>query len=285
MARGLHPAPGGGNLAAGNPADFAHVDTIVMDLDDTIVSGTPALLAYVETLYQGLARMSRLPIEKVAEGFKGIRAQEIYAFANAFNDHGPLKDKFPHRDLNEEFALVREQANKAMIEALDADPDFIAAIDGWHAKGYRLIVMTEGPGSATAMKLDAVGLTDKIDQVAVVAETTPTGINDIRDAFPGKLWSKLTTLPAGFKEQPALIAEALKSWGVDPNRAVMIGNRVDRDLAPMQELGANTIHMRQYDRANEDALKKRFMELIFAGQDLPPGSGAAITDDVGGITP
>ncbi|MBV6632716.1 MAG: HAD family hydrolase [Alphaproteobacteria bacterium] len=287
MARNSDHSPGGEsrNPNLGNPGDFKDVDTIILDLDDTIVAGTPALLAYVDTIYRGLARMSRLPLSDVAEGFKDIRAEEIYAFASAFNDHGPLKEKFPHRDLNAEFGVIREQAEQAMIAVLEPDPDFVQAIKQWREQGYRLIMMTEGPGSATAVKLNAIGLADDMDELAVVSETTPTGIDDLEAEYPSTIWPRVKNLPAGFKAKPEVIAETLKDWGVDPNRSVMIGNRVDRDLAPMQSLGARTILVTQFDRPNEDALKQRFMDLIFAGGERPPGSGGAVSEDKGGITP
>ncbi|HCI45685.1 MAG TPA: hypothetical protein DFI00_00170, partial [Rhodospirillaceae bacterium] len=70
MARNITPSSGTGSSgSAGNPQDFAHVDTIVMDLDDTIVAGTPAILAYIETIYDGLRREARMSAEDVAAGF------------------------------------------------------------------------------------------------------------------------------------------------------------------------------------------------------------------------
>lgn len=257
-----------------------------MDLDDTIVAGTPAILAYIETIYDGLRREARMSAEDVAAGFAAIRGQEIYAFTKAFNQHGPLREKFPHGDLNERFKHIAERADRAFVEALTPDEDFVAAIDTWRKQGYRLILMTEGPGSATVVKMDGTGLGEKMDQMLVVAEGDPDPAIPVREGYPSKLWDKIRQLPPGFKESRDVIGKALAEIGVDPKRTVMIGNRTDRDLKPMQELGAATILVNQFNRRpDEGAMKKRLAQHLFGGKNMPKGAGAATTEDAGGIVP
>ena len=287
MARQPHTSAGGGETPQpGDPKDFARVDTIIMDLDDTIVAGTPAVLAYIETIYEGLQREARLSAAEVAAGFGDIRGREIYAFAKAFNEHGPLRQKFPNGDLNERFKHLAERADKAFVDALAPDPDFVAAISQWQDQGYRLILMTEGPGSATVVKVDDMPWADALERVAVVAETSPVAGKAIEDLYPSKLWDRIEPLPAGFKEDPEVIAAALDRMGVDPKRAVMIGNRTDRDLKAMQELGAATILVNHFNRRpDEAAMKRRLEQHLFGGKKLPKGAGSATTEDAGGITP
>ncbi len=286
MARHSQPGLGGGDQPAGTPEDFAGVDTIIMDLDDTIVAGTPAVLAYIETIYEGLHREARLSREDVAKGFGAIRGREIYAFAKAFNEHGPLREKFRHGDLNERFKHIAERADKAFVDALNPDPDFVAAINRWHDQGYRLILMTEGPGSATMVKINDTDWGGKLDRIAVVDEVSPDPAQDVSALYPSPLWERTDRLPAGFKEERETIAAALDKMGVDPTRAVMIGNRTDRDLKPMQELGAKTILVNHFNRRpDEAAMKARIEQHLFGGRKLPKGAGAATTEDAGGITP
>jgi FMN phosphatase YigB (HAD superfamily) len=287
MARDITPASGGaGSSPAGNPADFVHVDTIVLDLDDTIVAGTPAVLAYIETIYEGLHRETRLPREQIAKGFQAIRGRETYMFSWGFNEHGPLREKYPHGDLNERFRHIGDAAEKAFRDALTPDPDFMAALGQWHSQGYKLIMLTEGPGSATMHKLEAIGLADKLDGVAVVAERMPQGVDSAASIYPSKLWSNTIPLASGFKESSERIAEALEQFGVDPKRAAMIGNRADRDLKPLAELGARTILVNHFNRRpDEAAMKKRLGQHLFAGSSLPKGAAAATSEDKGGMTP
>ncbi|MEO0391648.1 MAG: HAD family hydrolase [Pseudomonadota bacterium] len=288
MARNIHPSPGGASSPdpKGSVEDFAHVNTIVMDLDDTIVSGTPPLLAYIETLYEGLSRETRLSMAEIAKGFAEIRLNEIYAFTKALNQHGPLREKYPHGDLNERFAHIGERANKAFVDALQPDPDFVAAIERWHAQGYRLILMTEGPGSATTTKIDPLPFADALEKVGVVDETSPVPGQTLAQLYPSKLWDLIVPLPAGFKEDSQVVKAGLDAMGVDPKTTVMIGNRTDRDLKPMHELGAKTILVNHFNRRpNEAALKRQIEKYLFGGKEMPKGAGAATTEDAGGVTP
>lgn len=289
MARGLSNGAGGGRepqAARTGRSGFDNVDTIVLDLDDTIVAGTPAVLAYIETIYEGLHRETRLSRADIAVGFQAIRKQEIYAFSHAFNAHGPLREKFPFGDLNQRFRHIGERAEQAFRDALQPDTGIMSAIADWKQQGYRVLLMTEGPGTATRHKVEGIGLARHLDGMIVVAENDPDADTPASRLFPSTLADRTLALPSGFKEHVGDIGKALAQFGVDPSRAVMIGNRVDRDLAPMQALGARTVLLDHFNhRPNEGALKKRLGELLFAGSKAHKGAGAATSDDSGGIVP
>ncbi|MFT3785680.1 MAG: HAD family hydrolase [Tepidisphaeraceae bacterium] len=67
----------------------------------------------------------------------------------------------------------------------------------------------------------------------------------------GHGWGELISVCVGsaeagvMKPDPAIFQLALRKAGCEPSEAVMVGDRIDNDVAPARKLGMATIHVRQ----------------------------------------
>lgn len=123
-------------------------------------------------------------------------------------------------ELSERYRRERRSAYRLFPEALEVLSQFRAA-------GWLLGIVTNGPPDLQREKVQATGLNEYVDMVAVSGE-----------------------VGAG-KPQPAIFEFVLGHLDVPPSAAVMVGDSIERDMKGAQHLGMRTIWRPSPGRATE----------------------------------
>ena len=127
-------------------------------------------------------------------------------------------------------ALARELAarfHEERAERFQPFPDAVPTLEALRRRGYRLGLVTNGPSGLQRAKLERSGLAPFFEAVAISGE-----------------------LGVG-KPEAAIFERALEALGVPPERAVMVGNSLERDVRGAQDAGLKAVWVRRESLEDE----------------------------------
>lgn len=199
------------------------VQALLIDLDDTL---------YDERSY--VLSGFRVVAEEIAKRLPGVGAQQAFQTMTAHLEaHG--RGKVFDRALE----LAGAPADPAMVgELVQVYRDHAPAIALWPgvegalaalAKDYRLAIVTDGLGAMQRRKIAALDIDAKVDAVLYC-------------------WERGAPKP-----DPASYHEALRRLDATPERAVVIGDRPDHDMAAAAAVGCRSIRVLTGRYATADA--------------------------------
>lgn len=214
------------------PAAPSRFDAVLLDLDGTLVDS----LADLRTALNATLAQEGLPPVAAAAVRAMVGDGALALLQRALRASGGDADRAA--ELLPAFLAVYEPIAAAGTALF---PGAAEAVRALREAGLALAIVTNKPARATGLILDAVGLTPLIDTV-VGGDTLPQR-----------------------KPDPAPLREALRRLGVEPGRAVMVGD-MHHDIAAARAAGVAAILARYGYGRPEDA-----------------DAADAVLDDIGGL--
>lgn len=189
------------------PLDWSAVDLVVFDVDGTLYDQRRLRLSMLLRLLQASARSGRTDVLRTIHTFRRVR-EELgdQQCADFVNLQYSLTANRCGKSIDEVRALTHEWMERRPLPLLGAlrYPHLDRLFEGLRRAGKIVAVFSD---YAAADKLKALGLS--ADPIVCAG-----------DSEVGRL-----------KPDPAGLHAILASTGVEPSRALMIGDRVDRDAA------------------------------------------------------
>jgi len=155
-------------------------EALLLDFDGTLVDWFGALEAGVHAAAAHLGRLHELDPAEVAARTLAFEAEVFESHAVGWNLGGVGTTELGlaiWRRALAEYGLDDEPAEflaaaqwQAELAAYRAYDDVQALVDGAHAAGIRLALVTNGPSAVQRAKLDRVGLTDAFHALLISAE-------------------------------------------------------------------------------------------------------------------
>ncbi len=201
----------------------ALLDVIFFDLDDTLYSTT----SFADGARRNAIRAMILAGLRIEEDAGVAELAEVVAeFSSNYSDHfGRLINRLGPAAVGERNPAVLiaagvvayHRSKEAGLVILD---DAKAALETLHAAGVRLGVISAGLQVKQAEKLIRIGALDYFDPTAIFF-SDQVGIS---------------------KPNPKIYAKACAYAGVEPERAMYVGDRPTHDVAPARAIGMKTVH-------------------------------------------
>lgn len=191
---------------------------IFFDLGDTLVDNTRVWLRMLEDLHQTLSSMGRAyRLEELTSLFEQISAECMpHPFAE-------LQQRIGLDEVEKKLAKENVTWRHDLEEVIPGTFDLLESIRDHYKLG---IIANQAPGSED--RCNKWGLSPYFDVFLASAEL---GIN---------------------KPNPKIFLLALKKAKCPPEKAVMVGDRIDNDIRPAKLLGMKTIRLvRGYQRFQE----------------------------------
>jgi HAD superfamily hydrolase (TIGR01662 family) len=212
---------------------------VTFDLDDTLVS------------------YRRTPGEVLADAFGTVGVDPLfpveayYERFDEFNDRtdsmaelrsacfAALADERGHdpalgREVADAFAAARDHANVTWC------PGAEVLVESLSSAGVPVAVVTNGPGDAQSAKVGAVGLRERVDCVVYAGHD------------------------AAAKPDPEPFERALDEVGVEPERAVHVGDSLRTDVAGANRAGMGTVWVGDGDDHDADRRVSSLSQLATA---------------------
>lgn len=196
---------------------FAQAEWLFFDIGYTLIDETPAVLARAEAAVPVLAEHGvRTNVTQILAGYE--EAARRFAPGPFLDALVGLLDGRVEKE-----ALRRQLPYRTDLEtSYDRADEVLSALHGRFRLG---VIANQLPGSAA--RLAAHGLSAFFDVHIASAEA---GVA---------------------KPDPAIFAMALDQAGCSPERAVMIGDRLDNDVGPARALGWRAVRVRQGVHINQ----------------------------------
>lgn len=236
------------------------IDTVIMDIGDTLIATGPAYANATRIFYDGLAKESRLSVTEVADGLLSLRNQEFLALPYGLNQHPALREKFPTGDLVEQFAPLRQRSFQAFLERAHADRDTVEFVKRLKDQGRRVVFMTELPESAARFVVAGSGLAgladhiyaaQDIEQDPAVEQSGAANAASLNETLAnGDMSEPLTILPTAInaREQLQFI---LLAENAAPETTLRIADDARHDIAPANSLGVRTALMTEHRKLTD----------------------------------
>jgi putative hydrolase of the HAD superfamily len=183
------------------------------DLDDTLVVRPPLFRAWAEQFLASVGAPADLLEWVVHQDRGGHRPRKEFL--------GALAARTGY-DVPVEAFL--DSYNEAIAGSYRLTEDTRAALDAARAAGWSLAVVTNGPTAVQSRKVEASGLADLVDAVCISEEV------------------------GARKPEPLIFEMAARRSGTTLDRAWMVGDNLDADIAGAHRVGARSVWVkRDYD--------------------------------------
>lgn len=211
------------------PLHERSIQAILCDFEDTLVGFVRPGPLLANEGAQAAARVLRTAGLELPDDFAGqwLKALAFAATKSAQEQEEHTADDtlaflvqfYGYREVDRKLVLQAVDAHYApAVAAVRALPGAAAATQALHAAGFRLgIVANSNCDRSVQRMVRQLGWRTRFDIV---------------------LTSQTAQLR---KPKPQLFTMALQAWDIDPYQAVAIGDRLDEDIGPAQELGMRAV--------------------------------------------
>lgn len=236
---------------------------VVFDMDETIIPGAINAYTYVDALMRRLADATGLPRKTIERGFHGHVSGGIYALTHALNSHDHLRDHFgPGVDIVQKLKHVIDAVHAEYEATLTPLKDMVAALHCLKSQGVKLVMASEGPGSATIHKLEVLGISHLFDHIYTAGENDPDPKYPVRQIYPSAAWGRVRHLPRNFKATAAGYKQIVRDMGLHAQEIAMVGDKPARDILTAAQAGMRTVRVTFYTDWSDDTQLKEFFNLI-----------------------
>lgn len=215
------------------------IDTVAFDADDTLwhnehlFQDTQKKLEAIvqrhrpgEDIYEALFAVEMRNLELFGYGIKGFTLSMVEAAIQLTGG------RIPAEEIHEIVQLGKTMM-QAPVDLLEGVEETLDAVCG----RYRVILITKGDIVDQTGKLERSGLARCFEQVEIVP-----------------------------RKDAAIYRTVFRRHGIDPARAVMVGNSMPSDVLPMLELGGHGVHVPYallwaHEAHDEDPVSERFHRL------------------------
>ena len=243
------------------------IDTLILDLDNTIFDWFAVWFASFDPIYQEILRATQMPPSDVEAAIRRVhqhRRTSEYTFL--LEEIDILADMRKAADIRTTFASALHDARAARDQNLKLYPSVFRCLWDIKQKGTKIVAYTESMGFYSAYRLKRFGLDGVIDVLFSPEDhDTPVGISldKLRhlpdDFYELQVTETKHTPPGELKPNPRVLLDIIKSVGAKAERCAYVGDSLFKDVAMARDVGIFDIHAHygESQRKPEYALLQR----------------------------
>jgi FMN phosphatase YigB (HAD superfamily) len=214
------------------------VDLVIVDLDHTVFDWTVDWCREVRTIVASLAA-SGLPPRETCAALRAVHVRRgTMDAAAALAD---LRAAMAGRGRRADWVGAARRARRA-AGPLGA-PGVARTLARLAREGCRLIAYTESPAAAAWWRLGRAGVAEAFDRVIAARPAEPAGRADLA-RWPAPRRAPIACAPWWPKGSAAALAEIIDDLGGTPARTCVVGDHLDKDVAPAAAIGAAAVWAR-----------------------------------------
>ncbi|AMB46266.1 HAD family hydrolase [Methylobacterium sp. AMS5] len=226
------------------------VDTLIVDLDNTLFDWFAVWHASFNPIYQLLLSSTSLPAERVEADIRRIhqaRCTSEYTFlVNEFECIAPIIDSQDFRNSLDAALLASKRGRDANMRLY---PEVFRSLWNIKNRGTKIIAYTESMGFYSAYRLKRFGLDGVIDVLFCPQDhETPSGISveklrSLPDEFYELQVTELRHTPPGeLKPNPRVLLDIIQTVGAATKRCAYVGDSLFKDVAMARDISVFDIH-------------------------------------------
>jgi len=236
------------------------VDTLILDLDNTIFDWFAVWHASFKPVYDEIVRLSGRDENTVQADIRAVhQKQRTSEYTFLIEDVTSLTETRKSGDIRQIMSDVIETSKRARDQALKLYPNVFRSLWALKANGTKIVAYTESMGFYSAYRLKRFGLDGVIDIMFCPADhDTPAGVSvDKVRSLPDEFYELQVTEvrhtpPGELKPNPAVLLDIIRSVGANVDRCAYVGDSLFKDMAMARDVGAFDIHAKYGEVQQKD---------------------------------
>lgn len=243
------------------------INTLVLDLDNTIFDWFAVWYASFEPIYSEVIRITGKSTEEIEEDIRRVhQARRTSEYTFLLEELDVLKDLRAHGDIREQFERALEHSRHGRDKELKLYPSVFKSLWDIKQSGTKIVAYTESMGFYSAYRLKRFGLDGVIDVLFSPEDhDIPAGVslNKMRhlpdDFYDLQVTEVQHTPPGELKPNPRVLLDILSAVDATASRCAYVGDSLFKDVAMARDVGAFDIHAEygESQRRPEYALLQR----------------------------
>ena len=226
------------------------VDTLIVDLDNTLFDWFAVWYASFEPVYREIIRVTGLPVDKVEADIRLVhQARRTSEYSFLIDEIGALKDLREEQDIRKCFQHALDAARHGRDQVLQLYPSVFRCLWDVKRKGTKIVAYTESMAFYSAYRLKRFGLDGVIDVLFSPEDhDVPSGVSiDKLRRFPDEFYELQVTEtrhtpPGALKPNPRVLLDILQAIGAKADHCAYVGDSLFKDVAMAREVGVFDIH-------------------------------------------
>lgn len=273
------------------------IDTLILDLDNTLFDWFAVWYASFEPIYLQILRVTGREEEEVRADIRKVhQARRTSEYSFLIEEIDSLKDMRKSGDIRARFHDALEESRRNRDQNLKLYPGVFRALWRIKSQGTKIIGYTESMAFYSAYRLKRFGLDGVIDVLFSPQDhDTPAGVSMDRlrrlpdDFYELQVTETRHTPPGELKPNPRVLLDIIKGVGSTIDRCAYVGDSLFKDVAMARDVGVFDIHAKYGEsqrREEYDLLRhvshwteedvQREKAITDKGQDFKPS--AVLTD-------
>lgn len=226
------------------------IDTVILDLDNTIFDWFAVWYASFRPVYDELIRVSGRPVAEVEASIRKVHQQHRTSeFTFLIEEADVLADIRASQDIRDVFKDALMASRHGRDLNLRLYPSVFTSLWELKQKGTKVVAYTESMAFYSAYRLKRFGLDGVIDTLFSPEDhTIPAGVSleklrHLPEEFYQLQVTKLKYTPPGeLKPNPRVLLDILKTIGSSPDKCAYIGDSLFKDVAMARDVGVLDVH-------------------------------------------
>lgn len=281
----------------GRPVPRKVVDTLILDLDNTLFDWFAVWYASFEPVYNEILRKTDRPEAEIQADIRKVhQARRTSEYTFLLEEIEALADMRQREDVRTAFHDALELARHGRDHNLKLYPSVFRSL--WRIKdqGTKIVAYTESMAFYSAYRLKRFGLDGVIDVLFSPQDhDVPSGVSvDKMRRMPDEFYELQVTEtrhtpPGELKPNPRVLLDIVKTVGATADRCAYVGDSLFKDVAMARDVGVFDIHAKYGEsqrRPEYDLLRQvshwtetdvqRERAIVEKGHDFEPS--AVLTD-------
>lgn len=226
------------------------IDTIILDLDNTLFDWFAVWYASFEPVYNEMLRVSGNSTEDVEASIRRVhqeRRTSEYTFL--IEEADALAQTRDSGDIRSTFSSAIEEARVNRDRTLKLYPTVFRTLWDLKKRGTRIIAYTESMAFYSAYRLKRFGLDGVIDILFSPKDhDMPAGMSiDRMRRLPDEFYELQVTEvrhtpPGELKPNPRVLLDIINAVGATPDKCAYVGDSLYKDVAMARDVGVYDVH-------------------------------------------
>ena len=226
------------------------VNTLILDLDNTLFDWFAVWHASFNPIYQKIISTTGAPLEEIEADIRRVhQMRRTSEYTYLIEELDVLKHIRDKEDIRTHFSEAIETSQKGRDQNLKLYPSIFRSLWDLKKRGTKIVAYTESMGFYSAYRLKRFGLDGVIDVLFSPADhDTPKGVSLERmrrlpDEFYELQVTQVRHTPPGeLKPNPKVLLDIVRSIGASVEQCAYVGDSLFKDVAMARDVGIFDIH-------------------------------------------
>lgn len=226
------------------------VDTLILDLDNTIFDWFAVWYASFKPVYDEIIRVTGRTEDDIQKDIQNVhRARRTSEYTFLIEEVAALETIRQAEDIRTRFHDALEESRRGRDQNLKLYPSVFRCLWDLKKKGTKIVAYTESMGFYSAYRLKRFGLDGVIDVLFSPEDhELPAGVPlDKLRRLPDEYYELQVTEvrhtpPGELKPNPRVLLDIIKAVGATAGRCAYVGDSLFKDVAMARDVGVFDIH-------------------------------------------